>query len=325
MSYGTIVQSGSFIADGTAKTIQLRSDLDWMQVYNYSIVAAGIAGAGYKYTWFRGMPANEDIIEGWVGGVTATVVASVGVGGGAVPGITLVDSSILTPAPAIAVAAGTNAVQPVYTAVVATLTNGDIVRIQNTAHTNLNGLDFTIDAVGGGTFRLANALSQAPGAIAGAAGTFRRIPYNPLYYPRARVISNIAPTAPGALTTDVTTLVNHGYTVGQSIRFTVPADCGMIEMDGIQATVVAAAAGVFTVNVDSNAFTAFTFPLIAAYPSNFAIAKPVGEDSVVAPNVLADATLNTGYIGVQLGAGVYSPAGAFGNLIYWVAGKSENL
>ena len=165
------------------------------------------------------------------------------------------------------------------------------------------------------------ALAKAPGAIAGAAGTFRRIPYNPLYYPRARVIANITQAAAGV----VTTLVDHGYTTGQSIRFTVPADCGMIELDGIQATVTVVNASSFSINVDTTAFTAFTFPLIAAYPANFAIAKPVGEDSVVAPNVLADATLNTGYIGVQLGAGVYSPAGAFGNLIYWVAGKSENL
>lgn len=325
MSYGTIIQSGSFVATGNAQTLQLRSDVDWIQVYNYTIAVGGIAAAGYKYTWFRGFPANEAMIEGWVGGVTALNMASVGVGAGAIPGFNLVDSSVLTPGPVIAVAGGTNAVQPIYAAVIASLSNGDIVRLQNTGHTNLNGLDFTIDNVGGGTFRLANALSQAPGAIAGAAGTLRRIPYNPLYYPRARVICNIAPTAPGALTTDITTLVNHGYTVGQSIRFTVPADCGMIELDGVQATVVAAAAGVFTINVDSNAFTAFTFPLVAAYPAQFAIAKPVGEDSVVAPNVLADATLNTGYIGIQLGAGNYSPAGAVGDVIYWVAGKSENL
>lgn len=322
MSYGTVIQSGSFTSTGNSRALELRSDVDVIQVYNYSIVAAGIAAAGYRYTWFRGMPANEAIVEGWVGGVTATVAASVGVGGGAVPGFTLVDSSVLTPAAAIAVAAGTNATQPVYNTAGTNLSNGDIVRIQNTDHTNLNGLDFTVDAVNAGvSFRLANAIQQAPGVVAGAAGTYRRIPYNPLYYPRARVIANITQAAAGV----VTTLVDHGYTTGQSIRFTVPAECGMVELDGIQATVTVLSVSTFSINVNTTAFSAFTFPLAAVYPANFAQVKPIGEDSVVAPNVLADATLNTGYIGIQLGAGAYSPAGANGNVIYWVASKSVNL
>ena len=32
---GTILQQGSFTSDGTAKTLDIRSDVDWMQVLNY--------------------------------------------------------------------------------------------------------------------------------------------------------------------------------------------------------------------------------------------------------------------------------------------------
>lgn len=317
----SLIQSGVFTATGNAQTLTVRSDVDVLKVYNYTTSNAGLAvNTATSYTWFRGMAANDGIFFGYnaagPGAFLQATAAGLGVGG-----FTLVDSSDQTPAAAIAIAAGTNATQPVYTAVVATLNNGDIVRIQNTAHTDINGLDFTIDAVGGGTFRLANTLATAPGAIAGALGTFRRIPYNPIYYPRQRVISNITAANPGV----VTTLVDHGYTTGQKVRLQVPAECGMIELDGVTATVTAINAATFSIAIDTTAYTAFTFPTIAVVPCNFAQVKPIGEDSTVAPNVLADATENQSFIGIQLAAGAQSPAGVIGDVIYWEAYKSFNL
>jgi hypothetical protein len=79
------------------------------------------------------------------------------------------------------------------------------------------------------------------------------------------------------------------------------------------------------VNIDTTGFTAFAFPLIAAVPCNFAVVKPLGEDSATAPNVLADATENQSYIGIELSAGAQSPAGVVGDVIYWKAYKSFNL
>jgi hypothetical protein len=325
----SLIQSGNFTATGNAETLVLRSDVDVLEVFNYTAANAGIAvNTAIKYTWYRGMAANEGLFEGYnaaggVGAWFAGTASGLGVGG-----FTLVDSSVQTPSAAIAVAAGTNATQPVYdTANTLGMGTGSIVRIQNTAHTDLNGLDFTVDnVVNNVSFRLANTLQQAPGAIAGAAGTYRRIYYDPIFYPRHRVISNITQADQAV----VTTLVDHGYTVGQVVRFSVPAECGMVELDGLSGVITAVtAAGVhpctFTVNINTAGFTAFTFPLIAAVPCNFAVVKPVGEDSTVAPNVLADATENQGYIGIQLAAGAQSPAGVIGNVIYWKAYKSFNL
>jgi hypothetical protein len=319
MSYGTIIQSGSFISSGNAQTLQLRSDLDWMEVYNFTTAAAGSdVSTGVSFKWFRGMPVNDGIYEGYDGG--AVYVAST-CGALAVGGFNLIDSSSTALGAQVAVTAGTNVAAPVFTvAGIIGLTNGALVRLANTEFANLNGLDFTSSGVGAGTFTLANALSQAPGLPA-TTGTYRLVPFDALYYPRKRVIANITAAYPAV----VTTLVDHGYTTGQSVRFSVPADEGMVELDNVQATVTVINAGTFSINVDTSAFTAFTFPLAANVPCNYAIVKPVGEDSVVAPNVLADATINTGYIGIQLAAGVQSPAGVQGNVIYWVAGKSENL
>ena len=45
MAYNTYTQQGKFVADGTAKVIRLRGDVDWMYVKNYTTTAAGGAGS----------------------------------------------------------------------------------------------------------------------------------------------------------------------------------------------------------------------------------------------------------------------------------------
>ena len=325
MSYGTIVQSGRFVADGTAKILTLRSDVDVIQVFNWTAMNAGPAATtATEFKWFRGMAAGDALITTYTG-VGTFLISATATGGGAalnVGGFTLIDSSSQTPGAAYAITAGTNATQPVYTSAagIAALSDGDIVRIQNTAHTNINGLDFTITKVGGNDFRLENTLQQAPGVAAGGAGTFRRIPYSPIFYPRMRVISNITAANPGV----VTTLVNHGYTTGQKVRFFIPeSGMGMQQLNGVTATVTVLTTATFSIDIDTTAYNAFVFP-VAGVVFSPATVIPVGEDSAIAPNVLADATENQSYIGMQLAAGAQSPAGVLNDVIYWTAYKTEN-
>ena len=79
----------------------------------------------------------------------------------------------------------------------------------------------------------------------------------------------------------------------------------------------------------STAFTAFTFPASSSNAFTPATVVPMGEDTADAliqnVNILSDATVNTGYIGMTLAAGANSPAGLSGNLIYWVAGSSFSV
>lgn len=324
MSYGTIIQSGVFTSTGTARTIPLRSDVDVFQTYNYTTAAAGIAvNTALRYTWFRGMAAGDGFFEGYnaAGGGAFIIANSAGLN---VPGFYLVDSNNISSA-SIAVTAGTNATQPVYnTANTGILANGGVVRVFGTGQANINGLDFSVDTVVGNvSFRLANALQQAPGVIAGAAGFWKYIaPDAATYaamYPGKRVIANITAANPGV----ITTLVDHGYTNGQLVRLAIEPGTGMEGLNGQLVTVTVVNASSFSIGIDTTGYTPFVFPLagVVFTPSQVV---PVGQDTAFVNN-LGDATENKHYLGIVLGAGAQSPAGVLNDVIHWIAYKSENL
>lgn len=320
MANNTIIQQGSFTSTGTAKTLEIRSGVDWIRTYNYTKIAANAVTTGYEFYYQFGMPAGGGLEWQSNGAGTAVNLVALATGG-----FTIVDSSVNTPGPAVAVTGATNAVRPVVsTASTAGLSNGDVVRLTSmTGQANISGYDFTIDTLVANTsFRIANALANAPGAVA-TAGFWRRIPFNPIYYPSKRSIVNITQAAQAV----VTTSVDHGYVAGMSVRLSVPAAFGMTQADGLLVNITAVTAGTFTVNLDTTAFTAFVFPAAAAVPFTPASCVPVGEetDQFSNPNLLDDATVNTSYIGVKLAAGVDSPAGQANDVIYWVAGKSFNV
>ena len=117
----------------------------------------------------------------------------------------------------------------------------------------------------------------------------------------------------------------------------------------------------FTININTSSYTPFTYPTIAQQPSDFPQVIPFGEDTAGAlaspyaqtpsiagqqifntnTGILADSTVNTGFLGMILGGGgngtalttpISGPGGTVhftsGNIIdvadvmYWVAGKS---
>lgn len=320
MAYNTVLQQGSFTSTGAAQTIQVRSGVDWIRTYNYTQIAAAAATTGYEFYWQFGMPQGGGLEYISNGGSTAVNIVTLASGG-----FTLVDSSLNVPGPAVAVTGATNAAQPVVsTASTAGLSNGDVVRLTSmTGQANISGYDFTIDTLIANTsFRIANALANAPGAVA-TAGFWRRIPFNPIYYPSKRFVVNITRAANAVITTSV----NHNYVAGMSIRLSVPAAFGMTQADGLLVNIRSVTAGTITVDLDTTAFSAFVFPSAAAVPFTPASCVPVGEetDQFSNPNLLDDATVNTAFIGVTLGAGVNGPAGQANDVIYWVAGKSFNV
>jgi hypothetical protein len=215
-----------------------------------------------------------------------------------------------------------------------------------------------------------NVLATAPGAIGGAG--FYSIVNNgntALYYPRNRYVTNITQAVNG----QVSTSVAHGLTPGQEVRFNIPAVSGMIQLNpqinnnyfptssSVPAIVVSVVDDYnFTININTTAYTAFTWPTITQQPSNFPQVIPFGEDTATSLSstaaqtptiagqqifntnngILADSTVNTGYLGMILGTGgnglelttpILGPSGSVawtsgnaptGDLIYWVAGKS---
>lgn len=366
---------------GAQQIIQIPSGVDWIKVYNYTkagqnglntVYFNGTANAfaGYEFYWQRGMAAGTGMVKYKANGA-ATVDQDTLVSGG----FTLYDPSGQTPGALplvgspVATTASTNATRPVVsTGSTAGLQVGSVVRLSNTAQNDVNGIDMVVGTVVANTsFTLltsTNALATAPGAIGGA-GFYRIVNTSPLFYPRRRYVTNITQ----ATNAQVSTTIAHGLTPGQAVRFSIPAVSGMTQLSSSPfnnyepCTVVQVIDDYnFTINIDTTSFTAFTWPTIAQQPSDFPQVVPFGEDTAGAlaspfaqvptiagqqifntnTGILADSTVNTGFLGMILGSGgngtalttpITGPAGTVhftsGNVIdvtdtmFWVAGKSD--
>lgn len=352
---GTIIGQGSFSAffgganpnPGVASNqaassvvVAIPSNADWMYVYNFSKAGAnglntvyfnGTANAfaGVEYYWQRGMPVGEGIVK-YKSNAASTLNEDVILTGGFTlfdPTISSVTSSV---GPAVAVTAVTNATQPVVsTANTTGIFPGTIVRLSNTAQTDVNGIDMVVSAVTANTnFTLlfaSNALANVPGAIGGA-GFYRIVNFNSIFYPQRRIITNIT----RAVNAVVSTSIQHGLCAGQEIRFNIPAVSGMTQLNPttannyLAATILAVIDDYsFVINIDTTGFTAFTYPTIAQQPSQFPELTPIGEDTAEAlistqpqtptiagqqifntnTGILSDSTVNTAFLGMILGGG----------------------
>ena len=376
------------ISQANAAFIQIPSGADWISVRNYSAISVvganagayfnGTANAyvGTEFFWQRGMSPGSAMVK-YYNGSTAAVYGDLILSGG----FTLYDPSGQTltsqplTGPAVATTASTNATRPeVTTASTAGLQVGTVVRMSNTAQSDVNGVDMVIGTINSGTqFTLlttTNALATAPGAIGGA-GFFRVIynANNALFYPRLRYVTNITQAAQA----QVSTSVAHGLTPGQEVRFKIPTTSGMTDLNpqlnnNYFPTSSSAAAIVvsvvddynFTININTTGYSAFTWPTIAQEPCDFPTVTPFGEDTATAlasntaqvptingvqifntnTGILADSTVNTGYLGMILGSGgngsilgtpIIGPSGSInwsagnagtGDSVFWVAGKS---
>lgn len=364
---GTIIGQGTFTVPATVvpQTIVIPSGTDWISVVNWTRqgTIGGASAYGFRYYWQRGMAAGNALVEYYANG-GAVVTGDLMLTGG----FTLYDpsgqslgSSPLLSAPR-ATTASTNATRPVVsTANTTGLAVGSVVRMSNTAQTDVNGIDMVVGAVTPGVnFTLltaGNALANVPGAIGGA-GFYRVVNTDSLFYPRKRYVTDITQ----AVNANISTSVAHGLTPGQQVRFSIPVIANFTNMYELNpstannfepATVVSIVDDYnFTINVDTTSFTAFQWPTIAVQPSSFPQVIPFGEDTGAAltsptsqvptiggqqiyntnTGILADSTVNTGFLGMILGTGangtisgsaITGPAGSVaGDVVYWRAGKS---
>lgn len=325
MAYNTTTSQGSFVGTGGATFIAFPSGVDWIEVRNLTEMgAASNPSAGVEWQWQRPMGQGTAVKYFNTAGTTALNVTTVPSNG-----FTYLDTTNAPVNAPVIITGGSNAVQPIFTTGTTTnLFTGSIVRVTNLATTpNLNGYDFSIDTVVPATsFRVKNALANAPGAVSGA-GLYTLISSfppsfgGPFFYPSLRRIVNITQANPAV----VTTSVDSTYIPGQLIRLDVPTVFGMTQANGLLVTVLSVTGGNITVALDTTGFSPFVFPLVAAYPFTPAQTIPVGEDtSGFDPNLLGDATINTGQTGLVLGGGINGPAGQFGDFITWIGGKTFN-
>lgn len=321
---------GTFISTGQGIYLPIRSNVDWMYTYNYTQLGMQNADTVVQAYWQRGMPqAGGLAYEKQTGASDVLSVTTFGNG----LGFSLYDNTINTPQPLIALTSISNATPPrVLVGSTAGLTTGDVVRIfSTTGAQQLGSVDFTITVIDGTHFDL----EYMAGIVAAAGpGNFRVIPYSPYFYPPTRVISKISNNLPQAI---VTLTVDHNFTIGQVVRFTIPtinaASFGMTQLNNVQATIVAVnqadANGItntITVDVNTTTFTPFAWPLTANPAFTYPQVTPVGMNTAASiafnTNIIGDSEVNQGAIGMYLGGGASSPSGVNGDLIYWVAGKS---
>lgn len=312
MSLTEVFDSGYFTSTGVAVNIPLRFDPDFMEVLNYTQMATTQnPGRNVKSEWQRGMASAT--------GISYTKTNSSNALNGddmTANGFTLVNTSVRTPGASVAFTAITDADPPVVsTGDTSGVIAGDVVRIFTSAASGsyqIAGMDFTIGTIVANTsFELS--YMGAPGDAAPGSGTFRRIPFDPIYYPRERYIVNITQATSAVVTLSVT----HGYVVGQKLQFFVPAAYGMTQMNGLigEVTAIDTTNNTVTVNIDSSGFTAYAFPRASAVPFVFAMACPCGE----IPTIVTQANENQAILGMRLGTTV---VGGNNDLIYYRAWKA---
>ena len=158
-------------------------------------------------------------------------------------------------------------------------------------------------------------INSAAFIAAGTACTARRLPALPMFGPRRMLITNIS--APGTAMV-VTLTETNPYHVGGKVRLKVPEEFGMYQANDLIGTITAVGARSITLDIDTNGFTAFAFPLSAAVPFTHAQVIPVGEDATI----LTDSITNNAYRGLILGTGICGPAGA---TVYYSATRADGV
>lgn len=326
--YDKIV-SGSYTADGNARTLSLPFVPDWFEMH--------IRGNGAGDNW--NSAANPAVVKSlwWARGMANASALAVQNTAGALTdqrifiasdGVSAFESDPTLFGTAFTITGITNAAPPVVT----TSTNhgyssGDVVLLtQTTAALQLSTLVYQIAVLSPTTFSLVN--MAAPGSAA-TAGFCRKVLFPSVYLPRLRYIATITL----GVTTTVAFTVNHGYVVGESLRFHSNALYGAQQIDGLQGTVLSVTASAVVVDIDSSAFSAWS-PATSAEASlgtSFPHACPIGvEQTAVVPAnpsspfqyQLNTSFVDTGSMGVLLGATVAGPSGA---LVIWRAGLSMKV
>lgn len=308
MATDEIFDAGYFTSTGSAVQIPLRSSYSYFEVLNYTQMATTQnPGRVVRSSWQLGF-APGYALTGTKTNSTSAMNETIATSGG----FTLVNTSVNTLGPLVTSTGISNASPPVVSvASTAGIIAGDVYRVTNsTGALNLSGMDFTIDSVVTDTsFTLAYMVA----AGAATAASLYRVPYNPIYYPTKRLITKVTT----GTTTTIVFSVTHGYVAGMKLQFLVPVEYGMTQLNGLVGKILSVntATNAVTVDIDSSAFTAFSFPTALAYPFNFAQASPVGE----IPTIVSGATQNDAVLAMQLGSAV---CGSANDVMYWRGWKA---
>lgn len=307
----SIVMSGSFTSDGTARRISLIPDFDEFHLVNITDVGSAAAATPVMRAYFSSlMPDNSAYLNLKTNGAATLALESMIL----VDGFTPFDDSVQTPgAPLVGTAI--NQANPAQVTINAHgLVTGDRVVLSTcTGMRQVEGMVFSITRTGANTFTIP--IDTSGFAAPATAVTARRLPNLPLFSPRRFFITGITAANPGVISLSE----NHDLEIGDEIRVDIPrvtaAAFGMTEFNGLIAQVTGVTATTVTTDIDTSGFTAFAFPASASVPFTFAQVTPVAEIATKVTNP----ERNIGSRGIIVGTGVQTNA----KLYQWFALKSQ--
>lgn len=341
------ILTGSFKnVASTPYFVPIKAPINLFRLWNLTVsgvtsqgVAGSLASDRIAYAEFNPnlMAAGTALVK--QNGTVSGILAPVQNGYAAINGFTLFDSSVYQQGATFTISSFSTGTTTVFT----TSTNhgfkvGDNVRIVNmTSAPQMGGLVMTVTATNGSnTF---TTLFDSSNAVTSVGQVYKvgnvAVQNKSLYYPQNRAIASISLANPMV----VKTLVQQNYQIGDVVRFAIPTQFGMQQLNSstnglpLQFTVSAVnnAVGTQTVtfaNVDSSAYTAFAWAAAASYPYGLPVMIPQGEGNTnqligVTPSplpyanqdILGFATQNTGDRGILIGAGDGTNSATTGGLI----------
>jgi len=303
-----LILRDSYTSAGTARTISLPGPVDYVIVRDISNLNAPVNNEYVGSEFFSGMNSGTALVRSYTGAQPATSVAQT-----AANGFILSSNADQNALGASVATTATTAANPAVVSTATTtglLANSSIVRIYNTVNMRqISPVDFSVGAVNAGVNFQLRWLDASGFAAAGVAGSYRIVTNPPNFSPRQYFITNVSQAASARITLSVT----HDIQIGEEIRFNLPEEFGMSELNGLSGTVTAtgnADASGFTntidVDINSTAFTAFSWPASATVPITHPQAIRFGVDSQ--PVIAQASTNNNAAWNLVLGTSVVGPA-----------------
>ena len=102
---------------------------------------------------------------------------------------------------------------------------------------------------------------------------------NPVFSPAMRLITSITQSRPATVTTSFA----HGFSTGQVVRFYIPKQYGMFQLDGVKTAITVTGNTTFTIDIDTSKYFPFSVPVDRWYYNTCAIIVPIGK--VIGTNV----------------------------------------
>lgn len=318
--------TGTFTSDGTAVNLSLPSGYTEIELTNLDDLGSAAANTNVMKAWgTSSMAAGSAIYATKTNGAATIAIPTTT----STNGFTFLSDNATVSDGASVALNGTevNRANPAVASTGSTanlIADSSVVRLfGTTGMLQIGGLDFTVGTVNSNTDFQLKYLNNSGFAADATAGTYRIINANSRYLPRHRYITAITAAASAVVTLSVA----HNFVAGQSVRFAIPEEWGMVEMDGLIGNITSVTTGAtntITVDIDSTAFTAFTFPTSAeaGAGASAAIVVPVGEtaNSTYA-NSLDDATDNVSITGVTIGTSVQTSGVEY----QWVARRGTAI